>query len=224
MGRVTRSTHDGEHGETTGCQQGVDDEVGIDRCGTPGSSGLDSQQQEAPVGDRRVGQHATDVGLQHGHRGTHHDAHPGQHGHCRRPVRGMSPEGNHEYPHHGGEPRRLHPGCHPRHHRTGRALVDVGRPSMERHCGHLEGQPHQQQGDASQQHSVLQKDHSGQMVGDEGQASRPGSPVEQGHAVEQERRGEGPQHEVLERRLLGLDAPQVQGGQHVHGDGQDLQS
>ena len=95
---------------------------------------------------------------------------------------------------------------------------------MERHRRHLEAQAHQQQAEAGQQHPVLEQHRRGQVGGDAAQCGRAGGAVHEGDAVEQERRGERPQHEVLEGRLLGLDAAQVQGRQHVDRDRQHLEA
>ncbi len=55
------------------------------------------------------------------------------------------------------------------------------------------------------------------------EVGRPGGAVGEGDPVEEDGRGERPQHEVLDRRLSRLGAPGVVAGQHVQGDGEDLQ-
>jgi hypothetical protein len=62
-----------------------------------------------------------------------------------------------------------------------------------------------------------------QEADDACQVRRPGGSVGQGHAVEEEARGESAQEEVLESRLAGLQPSAVEAGQHVKGDGKDLQ-
>ena len=95
---------------------------------------------------------------------------------------------------------------------------------MEWHGGDLEAQAHEQQAEAGQQHAVLEQDGGRQVVGDPGEARGPGGAIHQGDPVEEERRGERPQYEVLEGRLLRLDAAQVQGGHDVDGDRQQLEA
>ena len=95
---------------------------------------------------------------------------------------------------------------------------------MERHGGHLEAEAHQHQGETGQQHGVLDQDRGGQVGVDANQAGGTGGPVDQGDPVEQEGRGEGPEHEVLDGRLLGLDPPEVHGRQDIDGDGKHLEA
>ena len=64
----------------------------------------------------------------------------------------------------------------------------------------------------------------GQEVGDLGQVGRAGRAVGEGDAVDEDRRGEPAQHEVLERRLARLGPLVVEGGQHVERDRQDLEA
>ena len=61
---------------------------------------------------------------------------------------------DHEDAHEAGERRGFHPHRHERGHRRRRALVDVGRPHVERHGGHLEAEADQQQADAEQQERI----------------------------------------------------------------------
>ena len=56
------------------------------------------------------------------------------------------------------------------------------------------------------------------------EVGRPGGAVDEGDAVEQERRGEAAQDEVLHPRLLALDAPQLAGRHHVEREGERLEA
>ena len=61
-------------------------------------------------------------------------------------------------------------------------------------------------------------------VGDLGQAGRAGGAVDEGDAVEEDRRGEGAEDEVLHGRLARLGPAAVEAGQHVQGDREDLEA
>ncbi len=72
---------------------------------------------------------------------------------------------------------------------------------MERHRSHLEPQPHDQQGDTSQQHAGMRKDIPRQKRCDLLELSCAGSPVNQGDAVQEYGGRKRTQDEVLEARL-----------------------
>ena len=83
----------------------------------------------------------------------------------------------------------------------GDALVDVGRPHVEGHRGHLEAEADQQEGQPGEQHPVVGHHVAGQEVGDLGEVGRSGGAVDQGDAVDEHRRREGAEDEVLEAGL-----------------------
>ena len=62
----------------------------------------------------------------------------------------------------------------------------------------------------------------GQEVADLAQVGRPGGSIGQSDAVDEHRRGESTEEEVLEGCLSRFPAQRVEGGQHIEGDRQDL--
>ena len=86
--------------------------------------------------------------------------------------------------------------------RRRRALVDVGRPHVERHRRDLEGEADEQEHEAEDQADVLAG--AGRALrdgGDAGEARRAGEAVDQRGAVEQHARRQRAEHEVLEAGL-----------------------
>ena len=107
--------------------------------------------------------------------------------------------------------------------RGGRALVDVGRPLVERRDGRLEGEPGDDQRDAGQQQRVGRGRPCRPIaVGDRVELHRAGGAVDQRQAVEQRRRADRPDHEVLEPGLERRAPAQLGGAQHVERDRQQL--
>ena len=88
----------------------------------------------------------------------------------------------------------------------------------------LKPKPTSRRARPAEQHAVVGDDVLGQVVGDLGQVGRPGGAVGEGDPVDEDGRGEGPEHEVLEGGLAGLGPLVVEGGQHVEGDGHDLEA
>ncbi len=115
---------------------------------------------------------------------------------------------------------------HERHeggHRRGRALVDVRRPGVERRDAGLEEQPDDEQAEPDQQQRVALAGAAGRLE-DAAQADRAGVAVEQGEAVEEERRREGAEQEVLHRGFLRQQAPPAgQPGEQVERQREHLQ-
>ncbi len=136
----------------------------------------------------------------------------------------MTPKEEYEHAEHGGECAELrHCGHEPRH-RGGSALVDVGRPHVERHRRHLEGETHQHEAQSGQEETIGQHDVLGQEVGDLGQVGGTGGAVGKCNAVDEDGRGEAAEDEVLERRLTRGGEVVVERREHIEGDGEDLQT
>ena len=106
--------------------------------------------------------------------------------------------------------------------RRRRALVRVGGPGVERHRAHLEAEAdddeHDRQGVQAAELAV-----GGDVGGDVGEQRRVGDAVQQAHPVEHDRAGEHAEQEVLHARLVALRVALAPRGQHVGGDGQELQ-
>ena len=118
-----------------------------------------------------------------------------------------------EHPGHRGEGGDLRAGGHERGDRGRCALVHVRGPGVERADGALEEQPHHQQAQPTEQQRVGAPTRLGGQA-DVGVAQAAGVAVEQRDAVQQDRRGEGAEQEVLDRRLL-RDQP-APAGQPAH--------
>ena len=175
------------------------------------------------MADGRVGQGPLHVGLDDAEDRAAHHRQDGQGVDDRLPVGGVLAEGQVEDPDEAGEGGRLHARGHERGDRRGRAVVDVGAPRVERHRRHLEAEADEQHGEADQQQRVVQGDRLGEQVLDLDQVGGPGGAVDHGDAVEEERRREAAEDEVLEAGLLGLRPLPVEGGQGVDGDRQRLE-
>ncbi len=130
----------------------------------------------------------------------------------------------HEDPEHPGEAGGLHRRGHERHDRGGRALVHVGRPGVERRRRDLEAEADQHQADAGEQQALVGEAVGGQEVGDADQVGGAGGAVDQGDAVQEERRGEAAEHEVLQGGLARAHPAAVHAGEHVDRDGEDLEA
>ena len=174
--------------------------------------------------DRRVREHALHVGLHDGEHRADDQRDRGDGEHDGLPVELVLLEAQVEDPQQAGEAGHLHARGHPRHARAGRALVHVRRPEVERHGRHLEAEADQQQGHARQQQAAVAEHRPGQVRGDVDQVRRAGGAVDERDAVEEEGRRERAEHEVLHARLLRRDLAQVHGGEHVHGEREDLEA
>ena len=82
------------------------------------------------------------------------------------------------------------------------ALVDVGRPCVERHRTDLEEQADEDEERARDEQAVHRQRTGGDRLAEVAEVDRAGVAVEQGRAEEEERRAERAEQEVLERRLL----------------------
>ena len=108
--------------------------------------------------------------------------------------------------------------------RRRRPLVDVGRPEVERHRRDLEGEADEQQGAAGVEQAGAQQDVPAEEVRDRRQVRRARRAVDQGRAVDEDRRGEPAEQEVLQRGLRGRRAMPVEGDEHVEADREDLEA
>ena len=135
--------HDGEGADD---HEGVGEEVVERGAHALGGGGLEAEQDEPGVVDRRVGQHPLHVALDHRQAGPDEQGHEGEPVDHRPPVGGARRRRRRRRP---ARAPAKPPLGHRRHepgHRRGGALVDVGGPHVERHGGDLEGEPDQQEG------------------------------------------------------------------------------
>ncbi len=192
---------------------------------TPRSAGrLDGHQDEAGVVDRRVGQHSLHVGLHDGHDRTDEERQDGDAVDDGLPVDPVGGEPEVEDTDQPGETRRLDARRHVGHDRRRSTLVDVGGPGVERRRRHLEPEAHQQHRHAGEEQAVVEQHGGRQVVEDLDEVRAAGGAVGEGDAVEQERRGERPEDEVLHAGFLRRGPPQVHGGEHVDGQREDLEA
>ena len=103
-----------------------------------------------------------------------------------------------------GEAGRLGADREERGDRRRRALVDVGRPHVERRGADLVAEAGQHADDADEHdlgHLALRGRERGDARGDLAQVERLGEPEDPAHAVEHDPRGHAAEDDVLERRL-----------------------
>ncbi|SCD30840.1 hypothetical protein GA0115236_10067 [Streptomyces sp. IgraMP-1] len=183
---------------------------------------------------RGVGQQPLHVGLGDGDDRADHHRGDGDAPHHRPPVPAHPGQHHVEQAEQGAEGGDLGGGGHEAGDRGRGALVDVGRPHVERDGADLEEQPHQDQGHADQEQRVVAHRLSEDRVvadqravydvGDHGVRDGARVAVEQGDAEEEEGGGEGAEEEVLDRRLLRHEPPAAgQGAHQVEREGEDLQ-
>ena len=143
--------------------------------------------------------------------------------HHRAPVPLGAAEADVEHAQQGAEGGDLRAGRHERRHRRRRALVDVGRPGLERHRADLEQQADGQHGQAEEQQPLVA---AGGRRRDEHLAEVDAArvAVEQRDAVEEERGGERAEQEVLHGGLLREQAATAgEAGHEVQRQRQDLE-
>ena len=121
--------------------------------------------------------------------------------HHRLPVPAVGAERDVEEPQQRAERGDLGAGRHERGDRGRGALVDVGRPGVERRGADLEQQADGEHAHADQQQRAVADVVADRLV-DRRELHRAGVAVEQRDAVEEEAGGERAEQEVLERRLL----------------------
>ena len=169
------------------------------------------------VSNRRISQQALDVLLhqradvaqRHRERRRHPD-HP-------EPARSAAGE---EHAQQHRERRRFRAGGHERDDRSWRAFINVGRPDMERRRRHLEAQSDEHQPHCEVRQGGLLGLQEVRNVVDVGGS---GGAVDHGHAVKEERSGEGAEQEILQRRLGAFGGAAAHSGQNVSRDRRNFQ-
>ena len=174
-----------------------------------------------PCRDRRIREHAHDVGLPQG------DQVPVDHRRGREDPQRRLPrvlrreEAERDDAEHRHEAARLRGNRQEGGDGRGRALIGVGRPEVERDGADLEREP-------AEREEYRDREHRGGVVvadvlGDATQQRGAGLTEDEGHAVEHDRRGQHADEEVLDRgfvRSLVVLAPT---GEHERRDGDGLQ-
>ena len=174
--------------------------------------------------DRRVRQHALDIGLHDCAKRTTKERQQRQHLNHRTPVAPVGRKRHHQKPQQPCKRTRLDGRGHEGGHRGGASLVHVGRPPVERHRRHLETEPDDHHGDTTQQQVVGDQPLTVEVGAHSTEAGGTGGAVEQCDAVQQKGRCGGTKDEVLQTRLERADAAAMHGGERVRGKRQDFQT
>ncbi len=136
-----------------------------------------------------------------------------------RQVNRQGGEGGGEDAQQRGEARDLGARGHEGGDRGRRALVDVGRPHVERDSRDLEAESHQDERRANGQ----EQDRGRGGSEDARQAGGPGRAEDQRDAVDDKSRREGAEQEVFDARFLGCHHFAVEGREHVERDGEQFE-
>ena len=209
-----------DHRERGQVHQQVDREVEDDRADPELRGHDDARDHVARLRHRRVREQPLERGLPDRAHVADHDRHDREHGQRRRPDVGRADHGDVEEADDHAERRRLRRDRHERGDRRRRALVDVRRPLVERRHRGLEREPGHDQRDAGQQQRVAARRLD--ALGDLAEARPAGRAVDEREPVEQRRRADRPDDQVLEPRLERALAPHLGRAQHVERDREQL--
>ena len=122
--------------------------------------------------------------------------------------------------HEDGDAGDLGRGGKERRDRRRRALVDVGRPHVERHRGNLEAEADEQKHDAEDQPDAALP---APRFGDAGEVHRAGEAVNQRGAVQQHAGRQRAEDEIFQARLGRFEVVAVRGGDHVERQAHQLE-
>ena len=109
-------------------------------------------------------------------------------------------------------------------HRRRRALIDVGRPHVERHGCDLERQADEHEHEPERQADVRRHFRDRRGGCNRGVARRARDAVEHRGAVEQHARRQCAEHEILEARFARSDVVALEGGDHIERQGLQLEA
>ncbi len=174
--------------------------------------------------DRRVREQALHVGLQRGADAADREREHGEHPHRGAPVGAIERERDQEHAEERREPGRLRRGRHEARDRSGRALVHVGRPGMERHRRDLEAEADEQQREPGHQRA---RSRTGCCCARNCEIPVsevvPVAPYDERDPVQEDRRRERAEHEVLDAGFLRAQPAAVECGEHVQRNRQHLE-
>ncbi len=190
-----------------------------DACGASDQGGED----EAGMGDAGVRQHPLQIGLGDGEQGADHDRHRGEHRHRRGPILDTGAEGDGKYPGRGGEAGHLGGRCEETGDSARRPLIHVGGPHVERRRRHLEGETHDQERHSGEEDALPEQESAVEEGTHSGDRHGAGGGEGEGDPVEEHRRGERPEQEVLESGLVGVGTLPGEAGEHVQADREHLE-
>ncbi len=191
----SRSVDDGERPDR---ERGVGDQVVDERPAAERVAGRHRHQQEAGVRDARVGEQALDVALDERAEVAPGERHRGDDAERDRPELRLAREGDRQEAKREHERRHLRRRGHEARHGRGGALVDVGRPLVERCGGDLERQSDEEQREAGDEQEPV-----GVAAGcaDRLEADLAGRSEDERASEEEDGRAEASDDEVLEPGL-----------------------
>ena len=182
-------------------------------------------EQVARLPDARPGEQPLERALGDRADVADHDRHRGERGQRRSPVGLGLAERVAEQAQEDRERGGLGGDRHEGRDRGGGALVDVGRPLVERRHRGLERETGGGEGDAGEQQRIGHGELAGADRSRDGvELHRPRGPVDEREAVQERRRPDRADHEVLEPRLERGGATQLGRAQHVERDREQLDS
>ena len=176
----------------------------------------------AGLGDAGVAEHPLQRALAEGADVADDDRDRRQDRQRRRPLVDLGAEGDVEEAQEDGEGGGLGGDRHEGRDRGRRPLVDVRRPLVEGGDRGLEGEADGGHRDPDQDQRVAQHPLVGDPDRDPGEVGRAGAAVEEGHPVEQRRRADRADDQVLEPGLERALAPQVGRAEDVERDREGL--
>ena len=98
-------------------------------------------------------------------------------------------------------------------YRGGGAFINVGRPHMERHSGHLESKTGNQEHNSEDNTQAGAADHGD--IGDGRELGRTSEAINQRNTIQQHARGQRAQDEIFQARLTGTKIISGEGGKHI---------
>ena len=150
--------------------------------------------------DRRVGQHALDVGLCDGGEVTNgHRQHGKDQQHVLPVLRGnQQPADQHTYD--DGESSQFRRAGDDQRHRRRGAVINVGNPHVEGHDTEFESETGDQEDHTKNQHGHVSLTGE-QALGNARNEQGAGRAIDHRHAIEQHARGQGTEYEIFHSRL-----------------------
>jgi len=195
------------HPECAERHEEIDDQIVEQRALRLAGARRQREGEIARVRDARVGQHTLQIVLYDGHQVADHDAEERKGpedapNHIRQVGHGREDEAQHD---HGR--RHLHAHGHEGSHRRGRTLVDVRRPLVEGSQRQLEGEAHEDQGQARHREGVRHDE----RILEAGVVEAARRAIEERHAIEEDRTREAAHQEIFETGLVAAGLGAVEG-------------
>ena len=173
--------------------------------------------------DRRISQHALQIGLRDGCKIAHQQRTNGQHRKHLLPVDGQREQTIHQKTDGDGKGSQFGGATNHQCHRGRGTLVHIGNPHVEGHHAQLECQAGHHEHQTEHQHLVT--DLPGvDGLEDLANVERTCRTIDHRQAIQQEPAGHGAQHEILHRSFGGCSVVAAQGHQGIAGQRQQFQT